>query len=96
MDYQTKLADALRSVKDEGRYRVFADILRHRGDFPRATFHTPEGARDIVVWCAFGRVERRAGKIATMAKDVGKNAVATLNLPRSGAHRRAWSDSPWP
>ncbi|KAB7740130.1 5-aminolevulinate synthase [Parvibaculum sedimenti] len=52
MDYQTKLADALRSVKDEGRYRVFADILRHRGDFPRATFHTPEGARDIVVWCS--------------------------------------------
>ncbi len=52
MDYQTKLAEALRSVKDEGRYRVFADILRHRGDFPRATFHTPEGARDIIVWCS--------------------------------------------
>ncbi len=52
MDYQTTLADALRSVKDEGRYRVFADILRHRGDFPRATFHTPEGPRDIVVWCS--------------------------------------------
>jgi len=52
MDYQTKLSDALRSVKDEGRYRVFADILRHRGDFPRATFHTPEGSRDIVVWCS--------------------------------------------
>ncbi|MEN6543242.1 5-aminolevulinate synthase [Parvibaculum sp.] len=52
MDYQTKLADALRSVKDEGRYRVFADILRHRGDFPRATFHTAEGAREIIVWCS--------------------------------------------
>jgi 5-aminolevulinate synthase len=52
MDYQTTLSDALRSVKDEGRYRVFADILRHRGDFPRATFHTPEGARDIIVWCS--------------------------------------------
>jgi len=52
MDYQTTLADALRSVKDEGRYRVFADILRHRGDFPRATFHTPEGTREIIVWCS--------------------------------------------
>jgi 5-aminolevulinate synthase len=52
MDYQTKLAEALRSVKDEGRYRVFADILRHRGDFPRATFHTPDGSRDIIVWCS--------------------------------------------
>ncbi|HUD52627.1 5-aminolevulinate synthase [Parvibaculum sp.] len=52
MDYQMTLADALRSVKDEGRYRVFADILRHRGDFPRATFHTPEGTREIIVWCS--------------------------------------------
>ena len=52
MDYQAKLSDALASVKDEGRYRVFADILRHRGDFPRATFHTPEGSREIVVWCS--------------------------------------------
>lgn len=52
MDYQAKLNEALASVKDEGRYRVFADILRHRGDFPRATFHTPEGSREIVVWCS--------------------------------------------
>ncbi|MFZ3033923.1 MAG: 5-aminolevulinate synthase [Parvibaculum sp.] len=52
MDYQAKLNDALASVKDEGRYRVFVDILRHRGDFPRATFHTPEGSREIVVWCS--------------------------------------------
>ncbi|MEQ8826576.1 MAG: 5-aminolevulinate synthase, partial [Parvibaculum sp.] len=52
MDYTRKLCDALRAVKDEGRYRVFADIVRHRGSFPRATFHTPEGTRDIVVWCS--------------------------------------------
>lgn len=52
IDYKQKLAEALRAVKDEGRYRVFADIVRHRGSFPRATFHTPEGKRDIVVWCS--------------------------------------------
>tara|TARA_R110002110_G_scaffold3022_9_gene15248 strand:+ start:446 stop:1657 length:1212 start_codon:yes stop_codon:yes gene_type:complete len=52
MDYQAKLDDALASVKEEGRYRVFADIKRHRGDFPRATFHTPQGAREIIVWCS--------------------------------------------
>jgi 5-aminolevulinate synthase len=52
MDYESKLADALRSVKDEGRYRVFADILRRRGAFPRATFHAPEGSREIIVWCS--------------------------------------------
>ncbi|MBX3496915.1 MAG: 5-aminolevulinate synthase [Parvibaculum sp.] len=52
MDYEQKLAEALRAVKDEGRYRVFADIVRHRGSFPRATFHTPDGRKDIVVWCS--------------------------------------------
>tara|TARA_R110000868_G_scaffold31627_14_gene115844 strand:+ start:7758 stop:8969 length:1212 start_codon:yes stop_codon:yes gene_type:complete len=52
MDYQAKLDDALASVKEEGRYRVFADIKRHRGDFPRATFHTPQGSREIIVWCS--------------------------------------------
>ena len=52
IDYKKKLAEALRAVKDEGRYRVFTDIVRHRGSFPRATFHTPEGKRDIVVWCS--------------------------------------------
>ncbi|MGV8995903.1 MAG: 5-aminolevulinate synthase [Parvibaculaceae bacterium] len=52
MDYQAKLNDALASVREEGRYRVFADIMRHRGDFPRATFHTPNGKRDIIVWCS--------------------------------------------
>ncbi|MDP1628260.1 MAG: 5-aminolevulinate synthase [Parvibaculum sp.] len=52
IDYKQKLAEALRAVKDEGRYRVFTDIVRHRGSFPRATFHTPEGKRDIVVWCS--------------------------------------------
>ena len=52
IDYKQKLADALRAVKDEGRYRVFANIVRHRGSFPRATFYTAEGSRDIVVWCS--------------------------------------------
>jgi 5-aminolevulinate synthase len=52
MDYQAKLNEALASVKEEGRYRVFADIKRHRGDFPRATFHTPKGSREIIVWCS--------------------------------------------
>jgi 5-aminolevulinate synthase len=52
MDYDQKLAEALSSVKDEGRYRVFADIQRHRGRFPRATHHSAAGPRDIIVWCS--------------------------------------------
>lgn len=52
MDYEAKLADAVSAVRSEGRYRVFADILRHRGAFPRATYHGEHGEQQIVVWCS--------------------------------------------
>ena len=32
--------DALSKLKREGRYRVFADIVRQRGSFPAADHHT--------------------------------------------------------
>ncbi len=52
MDYHGKFAQALEALTSEGRYRVFADILRHRGEFPRAVHHTPEGTKPITVWCS--------------------------------------------
>jgi len=53
MDYKAAFKDAVKQVRDEGRYRVFADLKRHRGNFPYATWTTPEGqTRDVVVWCS--------------------------------------------
>ena len=52
MDYDRIFADRIEGLKREGRYRVFADILRARGRFPHATLKTPEGEREIVVWCS--------------------------------------------
>ena len=44
--------DNIAKLKREGRYRIFADILRHRGEFPAADHHTTNGVRDITVWCS--------------------------------------------
>ncbi|HRP11337.1 MAG TPA: aminotransferase class I/II-fold pyridoxal phosphate-dependent enzyme, partial [Terricaulis sp.] len=45
--------DAVAKIRDEGRYRVFADIMRERGRFPHARLRLDEGQhRDIVVWCS--------------------------------------------
>jgi 5-aminolevulinate synthase len=53
MDYKAAFRNAVDQVKAEGRYRVFADLKRHRGHFPRATFTADDGTeRDITVWCS--------------------------------------------
>lgn len=56
MDYEQQFANAIARLKAEGNYRVFADIERKAGAFPRAVRHVSETdkpvTRDIVVWCS--------------------------------------------
>ena len=52
MDYAKAFVDALQAVKDEGRYRIFADIRRSRGQFPSARHFAAAGPRQITVWCS--------------------------------------------
>jgi 5-aminolevulinate synthase len=50
--YGQTFKDALSKLKREGRYRVFADIVRHRGAFPTAAHHTQNAVKPITVWCS--------------------------------------------
>jgi len=52
MDYESQFSQTLAQVKREGRYRVFADIVRRRGAFPEAVHHTAQGERPVTVWCS--------------------------------------------
>ncbi|WP_332768294.1 5-aminolevulinate synthase [Phenylobacterium sp.] len=53
MDYKDAFRSALERVRSEGRYRVFADLKRHRGQFPRATWTQTDGTQaDVTVWCS--------------------------------------------
>ena len=52
MTYEQQLVDALESVKREGRYRVFADVKRRRGAFPKADVRKGDAAKPITVWCS--------------------------------------------
>jgi len=85
MDYDGKLSDALASLKNEGRYRVFADIVRHRGSFPRATFHGPDGENEIVVWCSndylgMGQNEHVTSAMHEAIDQVGAGSGGTRNI----------------
>ncbi|MBP6546217.1 MAG: 5-aminolevulinate synthase, partial [Phenylobacterium sp.] len=53
MDYKAAFTTALEQIHAEGRYRVFADLKRHRGAFPRATWTREDGASsEVIVWCS--------------------------------------------
>jgi len=52
MNYDQIFSSALSDIKEEGRYRVFMDIERKKGEFPKATWHTENGEKEIVVWCS--------------------------------------------
>src|SRR5512141_3232926 len=53
MDYRSAFESAVEKVKSEGRYRVFADLKRHRGSFPCATWTREDGSQsDVTVWCS--------------------------------------------
>jgi len=53
MDYDRLFSQKIDGLKTEGRYRVFIDIARRRGEFPRAVHHRADGrTQDIVVWCS--------------------------------------------
>ncbi len=48
--YLNRFREALAGLRREGRYRVFADIVRQRGGYPKADFYTDADKRPITVW----------------------------------------------
>jgi 5-aminolevulinate synthase len=52
MDYELFFKDAMNKLKSEGRYRVFAELERHAGDFPNATLYEGKQTNPITVWCS--------------------------------------------
>ena len=52
MNYEAFFKKQIDKVLEEGRYRVFADLERHAGDFPRATWHSENGPHEVMVWCS--------------------------------------------
>jgi 5-aminolevulinate synthase len=52
MDYEAHFQAALDGLKERGNYRVFAELQRQKGNYPRATRHTPDGTQEVTVWCS--------------------------------------------
>ncbi len=52
MQYETFFRRQLDTLRREGNYRVFADLQRHAGDFPRATHLRERSRTPVTVWCS--------------------------------------------
>jgi 5-aminolevulinate synthase len=86
MDYEAFFAGHLRRLHDEGRYRVFAELERIVGAFPRARLHRDgQPPRDVTVWCsndylAMGQHPDVVAAMRTAIDAQGSGAGGTRNI----------------
>ena len=91
MDYRGIFEDAVDALRQEKRYRVFADIERIAGRFPRALFRDQsDNAREITIWCSndylgMGQNDKVIAAMQEAAGRLGVGAGGTRNI--SGTNR---------
>lgn len=90
-DYRGIFEDAVDVLRQEKRYRVFADLERIAGNFPRALYRDgADNSREITIWCSndylgMGQNPKVVQAMQETAGKIGVGAGGTRNI--SGTNR---------
>jgi len=85
LDYDRIFKSAIERLHEEGRYRVFIDILRTKGSFPNAHCFGGNGPKPITVWCSNDYLSMGQHPVVVEAmekalREVGAGSGGTRNI----------------
>ncbi len=91
MDFDHHFTAQLDQLKAEGNYRVFADLERRLGQFPKAGQHNCGTVRDVTVWCSNDYLGMGQNPVVVQAmvdavKAHGTGAGGTRNISGNAHH----------
>jgi 5-aminolevulinate synthase len=77
--------DVITALKAEGKYRIFNDIVRERGEFPKAIWYSKYAIKNIVNWCSNDYLGMGQNKIVidamhTALDQTGAGSGGTRNI----------------
>ena len=85
MNYTDFFTGELDRLRDDGNYRVFADLQRKRGSFPQALNRDGAEKRDVTIWCSndylgMGQHPNVLAAMHDAIETVGAGAGGTRNI----------------
>ncbi len=93
MDFDGLFNEQLDALKDEGNYRIFAELERRCGSFPRARSHDDDAPDEVTVWCSndylgMGHNTAVRERMKEVIDACGAGAGGTRNISGTNCHHK--------